>query len=307
MLAQENHMKRTCTFLAATLALLASGCGSSQDSGSGKVTLLLKDAPAPDVRAAVVTITEVVLTGDSGKVVLPVAHPGPTNLLTLANDVMTLVDGAAVPAGTYSKVGFIITGGYLDVGGTIYASEGYDGVPAELTVGGELQMPSYEQSGLKVILPGDQLVVGEGAQTWLLDFDVSQSFGHGTGTDKWVMHPVIKGTPLEQTGSVTVALGLDTEVYLPEQIPMSSFAATLTPVAGGDVKILPLADLGDGTFGATFQYLAAGDYQVAFQAPPALSAVSITPAPPATVTLTGGGAVRADFLLSSFEIAIPVP
>ncbi len=294
-------MKRTCTYLAATLAMLASGCGSSQ--GSGKVTLLLKDAPAPDVRAAVVTITEVVLTGDSGKVVLPVANPGPTNLLTLANDVMTLVDGATVPAGTYSKVGFVITGGYLDVGGTIYASPDYDGVPAELTVGGELQMPSYGQSGLKVILPGDQLVVGEGAQTWLLDFDVSQSFGHGTGTDKWVMHPVIKGTPLEQTGSVTVALGLDSEIYLPEEISPGSFTATLTPVAGGDAKALPLGDLGDGTFGATFQYLTAGDYQIAIQPPAALSEVSLTPAMPATVTLTGGGAERFDFLLTSFTIA----
>ncbi|HYD41045.1 MAG TPA: DUF4382 domain-containing protein [Anaeromyxobacter sp.] len=301
-------MKRTCTFLAATLAMLASGCGSSQGQGSGKVTLLLKDAPAPDVRAAVVTITEVVLTGDSGKVVLPVANPGPTNLLTLANDVMKLVDGATVPAGTYSKVGFIITGGYLDVGGTIYASEDYDGVPAEVTVGGELQMPSYEQSGLKVILPGDQLVIGEGgAQTWLLDFDVSQSFGHGTGTDKWVMHPVIKGTPIEQTGSVTVALGFDAEVYLPEELSLGSFTATLTPVAGGDAKVLPLVDQGDGTYGATFQYLTAGDYQITFQAPAALSAVSITPATPATVTLPGGGALRFDFLLTSFEIAIPAP
>ena len=297
-------MKRTCTFLAATLALLAAGCGSSQDSGAGTVTLLLKDAPAPDVRAAVVTITEVVLTGDAGKVVLPVANPGPTNLLTLANDVMTLVDGATVPAGTYSKVGFIITGGYLDVGGTIYASKDYDGVPAELAVGGELQMPSYEQSGLKVILPGGRLVIGEGAQTWVLDFDVSRSFGHGTGTDKWVMHPVIKGTPVEQTGSVTVALGLDAEVYLPEEIPLSSFTATLTPAAGGDAKVLPLVDLGDGTFGATFQYLTAGDYQVTFQAPPTLAAVSITPATPATVTLAGGDAARFDFLLSSFVIAI---
>jgi len=298
-------MKRTCTYLAATLAMLASGCGSSQ--GSGQITLLLKDAPAPDVRAAVVTITEVVLTGDSGRVVLPVADPKPTNLLTLANDVMTLVDGATVPAGTYSKLGFVITGGYLDVGGTIYASEGYDGVPAELTVGGELQMPSYAQSGLKVILPGDQLVVGEGAQTWLVDFDVSQSFGHGTGTDKWVMHPVIKGTPIEQTGSVTVTLGFDTEVYLPEDVSLGSFTATLTPVAGGDAKVFPLADLGDGTYGVVFQYLAAGDYQVSLQAPAALAAFEVTPTMPAAVTVTGGGAPRVDFLLTSFEIAAPPP
>ena len=45
-----------------------------------------------------------------------------TDLLTLANDVATLVDGAVIPAGPYSQLRFVITGGYVDVAGAIYAS-----------------------------------------------------------------------------------------------------------------------------------------------------------------------------------------
>lgn len=296
-------MKLTCTYLTAALAMLALACGSSQGSGSGKVTLLLKDAPAPDVREAVVTISEVVLVGDSGRVVLR-DTPVTTNLLTLANDVMTLVDAATVPAGTYTQLRFVITDGYLDVGGTIYASSEAYALAAGKTYGGALQMPSYGQSGLKVILPGDGLVIGDPAQTWLVDFDVSQSFGHDTGTDKWVMHPVVKATPVEQTGSLAVTLGLGTEVYLPEGLALSSFSAKVTPLAGGDAKVLPLVDLGDGTAGVTFQYLAAGDYGVSLQAPEGVTAFDVQPAN-ASVTVTGGGTAQLDLQLTGYELAPP--
>ncbi len=297
-------MKRTRTYLVATLALLASGCGSSQ--GSGKVTLLLKDAPAADVRAAVVTIAQVALAGDSGVVVLR-DTPVTTNLLTLSNDVMTLVDAATVPAGTYGQLRFVITGGYLDVGGTIYASSpDYEGLPVGAIVGGELQMPSYDRSGLKVVLPGGGLVIGDPPQTWLLDFDVSQSFGHGTGTDKWVMHPVVKATPIEQTGSVAVTLTVHSEASLPESVSVDMFQATLTPAAGGDVVVLPLDDLdGDATFSATFQYLAAGDYLVSFQAPPVVTMFDVAPAIPATATVAGGATVTLDFLLTGADASVP--
>ena len=297
-------MKRMRTYLAATLAF-ALGCGSSQDSG--KVTLLLKDAPA-NVQEAVVTIEQVSLVGDGGSVAL-LGAPVTTNLLTLANDVLTLVDGATVPAGTYGQLRFRISGGYLKVDDVIYASSPtYAGLPPGAIVGGSLQMPSYGQSGLKVILPGDGLVIGGDAQTWVVDFDVSQSFGHDTGTDKWVMHPVIKGTPVEQTGSVTATLTFDTEVYLPGDLSLGDFSATLTPAAGGDAKVFPLVDPdGDGVFAFTFQYLPAGDYVISFRAPAAITYFDVTPAIPAIATVTGGADTRVDFLLTGYDLAAPAP
>jgi hypothetical protein len=295
-------MMRTRTYLAATLALLASSCGSSQETG--RVTVLLKDAPSPDVRAAVVTISQVSLAGGSGPVVL-LDTPVTVDLLTLASQVMTLVDGAAVPAGTYSQLRFVITGGYLDVAGSIYASSPtYEGLPAGATVAGELQMPSYARSGLKVILPGDGLVIGsDPTATWVVDFDVSQSFGHDTGTDRWVMHPVIKGTPIEETGSVAVTLALAPEAALPPSVVIGEFSATLTPVAGGDVTVLGLDALGDGRYGATFTNLAAGDYTVSFEPNEGATDYEISP-PSATATVTAGATATLDFFIAGAD---PIP
>ena len=34
--------------------------------------------------------------------------------------------------------------------------------------------------------------------TFLVDFDVAESFGHNTGTDQWVLAPILKGSVVEQ-------------------------------------------------------------------------------------------------------------
>ena len=79
--------------LCLTLACGASGSGTSSTGGTpGKVTVLLKDAPA-DVQSAVVTISEDDLVGDAGKVVLR-DTPVTTDLLTLAHDVLSRADGS---------------------------------------------------------------------------------------------------------------------------------------------------------------------------------------------------------------------
>jgi hypothetical protein len=278
------------------LTLLVLGCGASESAGPGRVTVLLKDAPG-DVQAAVVTISEVSLVGGGGTVVLR-DSPLTTDLLTLATDVATLVDAAAVPAGTYEQLRFVITGGYLDVGGTIYASSPtYEGLPPGAAVGGELQMPSYARSGLKVILPAGGVVVDAGSQTWVVDFDVSQSFGHVTGTDKWVMHPVIKATAQQETGAVVATLTVPSEIALPPELGASSFVATLT-APGGDVSALPMSDLGSGVFGAAFSMLAPGQYQVDVVLPDGLLGVSAAPAGPVTVTVLPAQTTTQDFILT---------
>jgi len=62
---------------------------------------------------------------------------------------------------------------------------------------GDLQCPSCSQNGIKVKVPSDGLDVA-GDVAIVLDFDVTQSFGHRAGNSgKWVMHPVIQGTLVE--------------------------------------------------------------------------------------------------------------
>lgn len=295
--------------MAASLLGLLAACGSSQ---TGKVSVRLMDASG-DVKAAVVTIAEIDLVGSGGTTVLSTTETT-TDLLTLANDTALLVDGVDVPAGTYSQLRFVITGGYVEVeqadgSSIIYASSpDYAGLPTEAVVGGKLQMPSYAQSGLKVDLPGG-LVVGAKARIVLVDFNVQQSFGHVAGhSGMWVMHPVATATDFELTGTVNVTL--TPAASPPVTIPAgATFRATLTFPDGTTTKSLPLA-ADAGAYKASFAYLVPGDYTIAFGAtsttattPPATIAYACTTSPstspPATVAVASGQATAADFDLTA--------
>lgn len=287
-------MKASHVALAASLALLAVGCAGQ----TGKVTLLLKDAPA-DVTSAVVTISEIDLVGSGGVVVLTTTKTT-TDLLKLANDTAKLVDGVDVPAGTYSQLRFVITGGYVEVGGVLYASSPtYEGLPAESTVGGTLRMPSYAQSGLKVLLPGGAATIGAGSKIILVDFDVSQSFGQEAGgSGAWVMHPVVKATDLELAGEIDVALTLGEGVALPVPTALTDFKAVLTPVLGGGSTTLALASGGPSTVAASFKFLFPGDYTLTFTAPTGVSFATAPPVP-ATVTVASGQTTAANFVVTA--------
>ena len=60
---------------------------------------------------------------------------------------------------------------------------------------GSLHAPSYAQSGLKVQMTGGALVLDTPMKILLVDFDVTQSFGHAASG--WVMHPVVTGAELQ--------------------------------------------------------------------------------------------------------------
>lgn len=188
----------TRAFLA---TIVLAGCDSTGSNGSGHVSLLLTDAPG-DVVAAVVTISAVHLQGDHGDVVL-LNTPFTTDLLDLAGTTTTLAADIDVENGRYRELRFIVTGGYVEVDNgdgttSFYASSpNYAGLPPGAIVAGNLQMPSFGSSGLKVKLPGDLVVVEGDDHVFLVDFDASQSFGHLAGNSAmWVMHPVIQATEL---------------------------------------------------------------------------------------------------------------
>jgi len=268
--------------------------GNQGGFGTGRgFTLLLTDAPG-DFLAAVVTIEDIRLQG-SGQAISLLDEPFTGDLLELRNEVATLVQEKELPAGGYSQLRAIISGGYIEVetetGSRIYASSpDYEGLPADADVYGTLHMPSMGQSGLKINLPGGQVVIGEGETIVMLDFDVEESFGHEAGkSGKWVMHPMIKASNVTIGGYALARLQLGQGVVLPELagqlLTLAGFKARLAPAAGGDTIDLALTDAdADGIFEALFKGLKPGDYTLTFVGPAGLL-VGFSPTLPVTLTV----------------------
>jgi hypothetical protein len=187
---------------AALVLVLAAitACDGQAPSGTTSFSVRLKDAPG-DVQHAVVTISEVDLVGSGGVQVLS-STPATVDLLTLAANATTLVQDVEVPSGSYEQLRFKITGACLAVengtgGSDVYATDGYDAAQCGGAATGPLRAPSFAQSGLKVTMAGGALELTGPEKIVLVDFDVSQSFGHEA--NGWVMHPVVTG------GAITAA------------------------------------------------------------------------------------------------------
>ena len=284
------------------------GCSDSTSAGNAKLSILLTDAPG-DVKTAVVTIDEIYLQG-SGRVVL-MDEPVTTDLLTLANSTADLVKDAVVPAGSYGQLRFVVSGAYIEVengDGTtsIYAtSPDYAGLPAGAQVAGTLQTPSFDQSGLKVNLPGGALHLAAEEKVLLVDFDVSQSFGQDAGdSGSWVMHPVLKATDLQTTGDAGVTLTLGESVSLPTlgdaQLTLGDFKAVLTASDMSTKEVSFTDDNSDGTFEAGFHFLVPGSYTVTVSGP---AGVTFTTDPAnADAQVGSSGSVSAAFKLTSVSV-----
>jgi hypothetical protein len=279
--------------LALLLAPVVS-CSDTTSPSSGSMTLLLTDAPG-DFQKAVVTISQIYLQGaaggDNGGRLVLLDKDTTVDLLTLANSTAELVKDTPVPEGTYSELRFVVTGGYVEIeqadGSTkIYASSpDYAGLPEGAQVAGELRMPSFAQSGLKVKLPGDQMnVAGGERKVVLVDFDVAQSFGHEAGASgAWVMHPVIMATELQLSGSVAVSVTKDAAFTG----NLADFKAVLEDTAGTQTELALTDDDQNGTFEAKFQYLLPMDYQLSLKAPDGVT-FTTDPTLPVTVTVGAG-------------------
>jgi len=196
------------------LALLALSAGACDDSPTGteqdstKLSVYLKDAPG-DVDAVWLQIDDVVLMGESGKVSVLAEPTELIEVSALVDEATALVEGADVPAAHYTEVRLVLGGAVLQSGDGVYVTAGMD-PPEGMTANGSLQCPSCSQSGIKVKL-ADGFTLGEGENGFLMDFDITQSFGHQTGQPgKWVMHPVVHGsvaTPDDiEDGSATAAI-----------------------------------------------------------------------------------------------------
>jgi len=260
---------RTRLALAALSLFALAACGDDSSNGdTTRLSIRLTDAPG-DISAAVVTVSEIYLQGSNGRTVLR-DQDTTLDLLDLADATADMVNGAVVPQGTYEQLRFVITGAYISVeqddgSERVYAtSPDYEGLPAGTMVDGNLQTPSFSTSGVKVTLPGDQLVLDTDQKILLVDFDVSESFGKQAGNSgQWVMNPVIKGADITVSGGLIVNATLAVGVTA----TLGDWNAQITPT-GGSAEQLPLTDADlDGTFSANFRYLLPGTYSVTLLPP----------------------------------------
>ncbi len=279
------------TAVLATALLSLAACDESGISGPGNdkalLSVYLTDAPG-DVEAVWVEIVQITLQGAEGG---PVSLLGsPTDLIPLTDLVGTthlLVENAELDPSTYSQLRLVVGDAVLlSKDGTVYLKgdpllpEGLEEAPT-----GNLQCPSCSQTGLKVKIPNDEMELEEGSAALIIDFDVSQSFGHKAGSSgNWIMRPVMHGILVEEVsaakairGEVELAMDGENPILLPDCPPTESrsiqdFIPTATLVGILDGEGNPIVRSGavaqDGSFQISF--LPPGVYSLGYVAELAL-------------------------------------
>jgi hypothetical protein len=289
-----------------TLAMLVVGlplvaCSDGTDAPSpGTMSLLLTDEEG-DFTQARVTVERVELIG-SGQPLELLTTPFTTDLLTLSNDVATLVEETTIPGGIYTEVRFIIPGACIGVEQSdgselVYASTDYDecGEPD-----GGLVLPSFAETGIKVIFPEGSIEVDGDSKIYMFDFDVSQSFGQQAGlSGDWVMTPVINATEVSLTGSIVV------ELTAADGVDLASLGSSLADFqARLDTEAVPQpftdADE-DETFTATFEYLVPGaTYELSIELQDGVSfEYELSPTSPQSVPLSNAEEATVPFEVTS--------
>jgi hypothetical protein len=285
------------------VAALAACDGGSTSSHSPRLSVRLTDAPG-DLSEAWVEIESISLVGSGGQMVLRSESTGLINLLTLKNSVADLVQAAVVPAGTYSELRFVIGDAYIRTKtGAVFATSGAT-LPAGTTASGTLRCPSCAQSGLKVKLPGGSLTLEDSTKIVMVDFDVSESFGHEAGgSGQWVMHPVLHATDFAVAGSIAGTVALATGVSLPATCGGSAVSLT---------QFVPKAIVGADTVASgsvestgayRIRYVAPGSYTMG-QAPPLTfangdSLIFASTATPPTVTVASGATATSNYSVTA--------
>jgi len=301
------------------LSLLAVGCSDGTGSQTALVSLALTDNPG-NVQRVWVELGEIYLQGggEQGRVTLlsqeDASGLGLIEITELVGTTLDLVSDVEIGAGNYGQLRFVIEGAVLETEeGGVYTLNATH--PDGFAATGSLTCPSCTQTGIKVLLPGEVANLEAGAHLIVLDFDVSQSFGHPTGQPTaWVMSPVIRGAEVGFTGTVsgTVDVERDTNgdplVTIPEcpagtprdlgAFVPRAVAQTLTDDVGDPVTVTTsVAD--NGSF--SFRYLSPDGYNFGFVADIDFSGAVLTfvAAEPGVVSVLSGAQVEVDYTITS--------
>jgi hypothetical protein len=315
--AKERKMSSSRTKGLAALAPLlffaVAACEFVTDNEFATLTLQLTDAADEEVTQAWVTITDAYLqpgsdgSGSEGPRVYVLEDAEEVHeLVRLANDVAFLAVGVEIPADTYEQLRLVISDGCIVVksGGetTVYSSSAnyLECGPRD----GTLQMPSFGQSGLKIELDGLEL---SGDRGILLDFDVSESYGHQAGNSgRWVMHPVVHWMEADLTARIDVSLSAgDPPVPLPGDFGLEDFTVTISPTSAPG-ETVPFVDDGEGNFVVSFRPLnpAAGPFDLELNAPPPLVAhlSAAYDDSPTNVSPGSGEVASVEWVLESIDV-----
>lgn len=184
------RMMTVVAVLAASGAIACGGESVTSPSGTGRLSLMIKDSPYSDAKALLVTFSEVTAhrSGEGGFTKLPF---GETTATSRTCDLKKLVDRqdvlgvGALPAGQYTMVRLVVSSA------TLYFENPSEGpacsnvITPPLGRSANLEVPSGE---VKLNRPFD---VGEGAtMTMLIDFDGDKSVTE-MGNGRFRMTPVI--------------------------------------------------------------------------------------------------------------------
>lgn len=215
---------------------------SDGDSNTGRINVLLTDAPFPTdlVDEANVTITKIEARQsgseeeESSFVTLYEGEgSSPINLLDLTNGVTANIVDAEVPVGSYDLVRVYVT----EASVLLKDGNSYD-----------LKVPSGAQTGIKIFVKPAIEVAGGLTADLILDFDVSRSFvprGPLNSPNGFIFKPVIKASNESVAGSlggIITAIDPDTQEVLPAD------GATVSVYAADTFNTSTVADL-EGNYG----------------------------------------------------------
>lgn len=201
----QNANRFAIGFVVVAGLFLWGGCDSTGDlsTAEGQFTLRLTDAPAA-LDSAVVTVDRVNLVSEEAEeeededeeaegVITLTDSARTIDLLQLQNGVTETLATTTVPEGEYTQLRFVLgSENYVVVDGTQQS----------------LQVPSGQQSGIKIVLPevevendGDQLEV-------TLDFDVEESFVQ-QGNGQYLFKPTIQVKSVSVNGESVETVEVD--------------------------------------------------------------------------------------------------
>ncbi len=299
----------------ALAAVVTAGCEFTQPAPPSGVTVLLTDAPHPNVEEAWVRVDGIYLQGTGGQEWLLQDKTEWIELTELAGETTaTLVEGVEIAPGTYGQMRFMVTEAYLvSKDGRTYATSQAT-LPDGVTADGVLLTPSFEQTGIKVSMPnGGVTVDGEEGTVIVVDYDVARSFGQRAGASgQWVMRPALRATEFAISGNIRGTVSLDDEVEFPADemcggytIDLSSFVPTATQgetTASGGVEaevnedgsyLIAFVHPGPFTMGFKNELLLANedeDWTVTFAADH-----------PTEVTVPQAGSATADYVITEIS------
>ncbi len=162
-------MKKLILF-AISLALLLSGCVSSD--GTGNFQIYLKDQPIDNAEEVLVTISEInVQKEDEGFITLWSGEKT-YDVLKLRNKEEKIID-ITLEAGTYTQIRLVVTDGQIVISGESH----------------EMKVPSLE-----VKIPLVFNIMEDGATEILLDFEAEHSIhvANAGQSERYILRPVIR-------------------------------------------------------------------------------------------------------------------